>query len=107
MGEDGSVEYYNAYEHGTHGDVYYHEVFPDGREAVVVQENASGLSRIKLGSPHLSWYDDVWEYTSVRDAVCALKEWDGSGGEPSGCTRHPASGRRRPNGDASKQYIRE
>lgn len=28
-------------------------------------------------------------------------------GEPQGWFRHPVSGRRRPNGDASKEYVRE
>ena len=87
MGADGKIESYQSYEHGTHGRVYYHELFADGREAVVVEENASGLSQIKLGSPDNQWYDGVWEYTSVRQAVNALKEWDGSGGEPEGWTR--------------------
>lgn len=37
-------------------------------------------------------------------AVAALIEWDGTG-EPEGWIRHPMTGRRRPGGDASKEYV--
>ena len=37
-------------------------------------------------------------------AVVALALWDGTG-EPEGWMRHPTSGRRRPDGDKTKEYI--
>jgi hypothetical protein len=37
-------------------------------------------------------------------AVAALIAWDGKG-EPEGWFRHPMSGRRRPDGDASREYT--
>jgi hypothetical protein len=36
--------------------------------------------------------------------VRALREWDGNG-EPDGWMRHPDSGRRRPDGDAAREYV--
>ena len=37
-------------------------------------------------------------------AVAALESWDGTG-EPDGWIREPNSGRRRPGGDASQEYV--
>lgn len=37
-------------------------------------------------------------------AVCALLEWEGPG-EPEGWFRNHRTGRRRPGGDASQEYI--
>jgi hypothetical protein len=51
-------------------------------------------------------YEDRWCYHDYAAAKCALDEWDGcSGTEPQGWHRHPASGRRRPQGDASEEYV--
>jgi len=33
-----------------------------------------------------------------------MEAWDGEG-EPTGWMRHPASGRRRPGGDETKEYV--
>jgi hypothetical protein len=32
--------------------------------------------------------------------------WDGAG-EPAGWMRHPATGRRRPDGDAGREYVEQ
>ena len=37
-------------------------------------------------------------------AVAALAAWDGNG-DPEGWQRHPATGRRRPDGDPTREYI--
>ena len=37
-------------------------------------------------------------------AVATLETWDGVG-EPTGWMRHPTTGRRRPDGDPSKEYV--
>lgn len=50
-------------------------------------------------------YSDRWCYESMTDAIAALEEWDGTTAEPEGWHRHPDSGRRRPNGDAAKEYV--
>jgi hypothetical protein len=49
-------------------------------------------------------YDDRWCYHSAAAAHAALAAWDGTG-EPQGWHRHPFSGRRRPDGDAAKEYV--
>ena len=42
----------------------------------------------------------------MEAAVAALKNWDYPNQlEPKGWMRHPESGRRRPNGDVTKEYI--
>lgn len=48
-------------------------------------------------------YDDRWCYTTKTGAEKALAEWTGD--EPHGWIRNPLSGRRRPDGDASKEYV--
>lgn len=48
-------------------------------------------------------YVDRWCYATQDVADRALSNWDGVG-EPQGWHRHPGSGRRRPHGEASKEY---
>lgn len=55
---------------------------------------------------HLTGYEQRWCYTSYGEAEQALAAWSGAdGSEPEGWHRHPQSGRRRPNGDASLEYV--
>lgn len=49
-------------------------------------------------------YHDRWCYHSLEAAVAAAHVWDGTG-EPAGWHRHPASGRRRHNGDPATETI--
>lgn len=49
-------------------------------------------------------YDDRWCYHDHEAAKKALDAWDGID-EPEGWHRHPKSGRRRPDGDKSKEYV--
>jgi hypothetical protein len=49
---------------------------------------------------------DQWEYDTQGAAMSAAVSWDGGTEEPDGWTRHPETGRRRPDGDASKEYVR-
>jgi hypothetical protein len=49
-------------------------------------------------------YEDRWCYGDRERAETALRAWSGVG-EPTGWHRHPKTGRRRPNGDASREYI--
>ena len=55
-----------------------------------------------------TWYLDRWCYHSVAAAIEAAKAWDGvwPEGEPDGWHRHPATGRRRENGDPSTEEVR-
>lgn len=48
-------------------------------------------------------YEDRWCYEHGK-ALPALLAWSGDK-EPEGWHRHPLTGRRRPHGDASKEYI--
>ena len=50
-----------------------------------------------------SWLDNFC-YQTREQAVTALNAWDGVG-EPSGWHRNPRTGRRRPIGDASREYV--
>jgi len=50
-------------------------------------------------------HSDAFYYTSREQATRALEQWDGTG-EPQGWVRHPQSGRRRDDGDPSKEYLR-
>jgi hypothetical protein len=52
-------------------------------------------------------HGDRWCYESREAAMIALFAWEhrGGEGEPNGWHRHPISGRRRPGGDPSKEYI--
>jgi hypothetical protein len=50
-------------------------------------------------------YDKRWCYDAdVTNVEKALAAWNGNG-DPEGWHRDPNTGRRRPNGDATKQYI--
>lgn len=51
-------------------------------------------------------YEDFWCYESEIAAALAMFRWDPRvSPEPTGWMRHPRSGRRRPNGDATQEYI--
>lgn len=56
------------------------------------------------------WYIDRWCYHSFEEAVAAMQAWttytEWPNSEPEGWHRHPPSGRRRENGDPSKEEIR-
>lgn len=50
-------------------------------------------------------HNDCYYYLHAGNAAArALDAWDGSH-EPEGWFRHPPSGRRRPGGDASREYY--
>jgi hypothetical protein len=49
-------------------------------------------------------YLDRWCYADQAKAEAAIRAWDGSG-EPTGWHRHPYTGRRRDNGDPSKERV--
>jgi hypothetical protein len=52
-------------------------------------------------------YEDRWCYSTYDKARSALREWKSRDfmGEPEGWHRHPATGRRRPDGDKSREHI--
>lgn len=57
-----------------------------------------------LADLHRGGYERRWCYESYADALAALQAWNGDG-EPSGWHRDPYTGRRRPHGDASREYV--
>lgn len=79
-------------------------VLPDGR-AIWVVPMTYGKGRIILSPDARSPYvEDCWCYETQVLALVAFEMWDGNG-EPDGWIRHPFTGRRRPNGDKSKEYV--
>jgi hypothetical protein len=62
---------------------------------------------VAIGSIGSPVYDDSWCYDGWPSALAAVAAWDVEGGqtEPEGWHRHPRTGRRRPDGDASQEYI--
>ncbi|NAE18009.1 hypothetical protein [Enterococcus hirae] len=80
-------------------------LLPDGRE-LVVWPLLWGQACLNIGAgPGSLFYDDEWHYPSLSEAIGAAIDWDGTG-EPNGWHRHPASGRRRPDADPTKEYVR-
>lgn len=57
-----------------------------------------------IGKTDDEGFDDCWEYQDINAALTAFALWDGNG-EPHGWYRHPPTGRRRPDGDATKEYV--
>lgn len=52
-----------------------------------------------------SGYRTRYCYAAFPNACLGFLDWDGSGDPPGGWHRHPESGRRRPDGDASREYV--
>jgi len=56
----------------------------------------------------ISWsgYEDGWCYEKLEQAVVAMFEWDPDDTEePDGWIRHISTGRRRPDGRASSEFV--
>jgi hypothetical protein len=85
-------------------------VLPDARIAVVAPL-LFGNFCLLWGPPGRVWYDDDsgFEYDSLGAALRSVDAWRVGGfvGEPQGWYRHTGTMRRRPDGDASKEYVRE
>jgi hypothetical protein len=55
---------------------------------------------------NLDGYDDSWCYDTIEGAISAMNAWDPEAQtEPDGWMRHINTARRRPDGDASKEYV--
>jgi hypothetical protein len=76
----------------------------DGRRIAVLP--LMYTAAVIIGPVHnpLNAYDDRWCYHSVSAAWEAAMRWDGTG-EPYGWHRHPDTGRRRPGGDETQEYV--
>ena len=96
--------------HRRGSDYLWTHLLDDGR-AICLMPLFGGSVRLGIG-PHgdLS-FTSVWDYSSDEPGCVdagwrAALGWDGTG-EPEGWYRHPASGRRRPEGDPAKEFVRE
>jgi len=49
--------------------------------------------------------DDSWSYENLEAAISGLLTWGDDKPEPEGWTRNLKTGRRRPDGDPTKEYI--
>ena len=82
-------------------------VLPDGRIGVIYPHGAN-LGRLLVSTPAEllagvgSW---EWHFPSVRAAVTGLRRWN-DGPEPTGWHRDINTGRRRPDGDPAREYVR-
>jgi hypothetical protein len=81
-------------------------LLPTGR-AVFLRPWSYGGLVLNIGSLGVSWFDDEWNFQAEqhRAAWRAALGWNGEG-DPEGWYRHPASGRRRPEGDPTKEFVR-
>jgi len=86
------------------GDYLWARVLPDGRLLYLIHWRVGGV-QLSVGMGD-RFYLDTWiYYLDTCDAGWrAALGWDGKG-EPEGWYRHVQSGRRRPDGDASKEYV--
>jgi hypothetical protein len=87
-------------------DYLWVEPLADGRVLTLLPWNGSGY-QLSIGTFGLGW-DDSWIYLAEMEAAAwrAALGWDGEG-EPEGWYRHPASGRRRDDGDPRMEYIQK
>ncbi|MFP4895671.1 hypothetical protein [Paraburkholderia sp. EG304] len=75
---------------------------PDGRVAALMEINTWQWALVMGIHPY--GHMDAFYFHSLEAARTAIDAWDGTG-EPQGWFRHPQSGRRRPDGDASREYV--
>jgi hypothetical protein len=88
------------------GGALAQRLLPDDRGELCVYPLRFGAARLTFGrDPNCEFgYDDCWDYPYPAAAITAMERWDGQG-EPEGWLRHPASGRRRPDGTPSTEYV--
>lgn len=89
--------------HPIYGDVHRVKELADGRDIVVVPL-AHGYAAICTSRRNSPFRDGYWQYQRATTALAAAEAWDGTG-EPDGWYRHPATGRRRPDGDPEREVF--
>jgi hypothetical protein len=80
----------------------YTKTLSDGR-VIVVERLFGHQALLWLRAPWIN-VQDGWVYASLETALAAAQAWDGHE-EPRGWLRHPKSGRRRPGGDPTREYL--
>lgn len=77
--------------------------YPSGRDACLAR---FGFTVAILADMTPDGHGDRWCYDTIEQARAALEAWNGEHDtEPQGWHRHPTTGRRRPDGDAAREYI--
>jgi len=80
------------------------KLLEDGRE-LHVEPTTYGRARLCLTNEHCRLsYTDVYCYLTPARALEAMRAWNGEG-EPDGWHRHPQTGRRREDGDPSRERV--
>jgi hypothetical protein len=86
-------------------DYLFTRALGDGRVIDVIPL-LFGRARLAISANNAtSFIDDVWEYDLPAVAIEEAERWSGDG-EPARWMRHPKSGRRRPDGDPEREFIR-
>lgn len=77
----------------------------DGRSLFLLPWHGAGV-QLSVGHIGSAYFIETWDYDAAHrdDAWRAVLTWDGHG-EPDGWTRHPASGRIRPDGTAASEQL--
>lgn len=78
-----------------------HRTLPDGRLVGVLRLLFHWTMHVDI---HDDGYEDRYCYQTEEGAVSAMQAWSGEG-DPEGWHRHPKTGRRRPEGNQTKEYI--
>jgi hypothetical protein len=88
------------------GDYLYVRLLGDGRELHLLRWGGGGV-QLSVGFAD-GFYTDSWIYDNLTYFAGwrAAIGWDGEG-EPEGWYRHVQSGRRRPDGDPGKEFVRQ
>ena len=82
---------------------HYERKLPNG-DVLTYSVMTFGKGRLTVGDGY--FVDNSWCYEDYARGLIEYANWDGEG-EPEGWTRHVQSGRRRPGGDKTKEYILE
>jgi hypothetical protein len=85
------------------GAIYW-RALPDGYE-ITVYPMTFGKARVCYGLQHDRCIIDAYCYPTRAQALDAAAVWTGEGDPPDGWHRHPNSGRRRDDGDATREYV--
>lgn len=83
----------------------FYRTLPDGRQ-VVVWPMSFGKARLCVGEAGSMYIDNAYCYPDPKLACAAGRVWSGDGDPLDGWTRHPNTGRRREDGDPTKETVR-
>lgn len=89
----------------VHEGALYCRTLADGR-FISVQPMGCGLSYLYLSPAAVApWYDRTFCYRDRRRCILAAMLWDGDDDPMVGWDREIQTGRRRPDGDPSREYV--